>query len=448
MTDDVSAAPKKTRSSRPKVRTGCITCKARRVKCDETKPACVRCTTTGRRCDGYAPLKTSFPEYKALAPARARRFPTPYSNTINYPEQRDVVRSRDQYTSDNNGGTSMPQSLPNRVEDILPSLSHRTHQGVNFYFDYYRQEGSRRWFPMGHGTMLKWLLQQALDQPLVLEVILSASAYNYAIVKQTQGACDYLIRKSVQDAFLIRSRVIQSLQHIIMRPSELFSEPVALVLSQLLVTEALEANIKAVDAHVEGLKTVIRALGGLSALGEATLTSIYCCDPIRSLMKKSPPEFAICQRWEKAALKPSRYRVNEAHARFPALGSQFECSSWSKSIHPQLKTILQSFQDIISIYEVFLLVEAENKFAHVDHKFTLLSTHRLISLPFDHEISSLDDTIRLATLAYVFARIWNFQGKRCIEYLLQDLLQRIVETQLAQPQGSDAAQLFWESLFN
>ncbi|KAJ5697999.1 hypothetical protein N7462_000004 [Penicillium macrosclerotiorum] len=70
MSDDVSATPKKTRSSKPKVRTGCITCKARRVKCDETKPACVRCTTTGRRCDGYAPLKTSFPEYKALAPAR------------------------------------------------------------------------------------------------------------------------------------------------------------------------------------------------------------------------------------------------------------------------------------------------------------------------------------------------------------------------------------------
>jgi len=27
--------------------------RARRVKCDETKPACKRCTTTGRRCDGY-----------------------------------------------------------------------------------------------------------------------------------------------------------------------------------------------------------------------------------------------------------------------------------------------------------------------------------------------------------------------------------------------------------
>ncbi|KAK9770187.1 hypothetical protein SCAR479_13152 [Seiridium cardinale] len=27
--------------------------RVRKVKCDETKPACVRCTSTGRKCDGY-----------------------------------------------------------------------------------------------------------------------------------------------------------------------------------------------------------------------------------------------------------------------------------------------------------------------------------------------------------------------------------------------------------
>lgn len=36
-----------------KVRTGCVTCKIRKVKCDETKPYCLRCTKTGRKCDGY-----------------------------------------------------------------------------------------------------------------------------------------------------------------------------------------------------------------------------------------------------------------------------------------------------------------------------------------------------------------------------------------------------------
>ncbi|TVY80565.1 Beauvericin cluster-specific repressor BEA4 [Lachnellula suecica] len=36
-----------------KSRNGCITCKIRRVKCDEIKPCCKRCVSTGRKCDGY-----------------------------------------------------------------------------------------------------------------------------------------------------------------------------------------------------------------------------------------------------------------------------------------------------------------------------------------------------------------------------------------------------------
>ncbi|KAK9364324.1 transcriptional regulatory protein moc3 [Lipomyces kononenkoae] len=36
-----------------KVRTGCRTCKIRKVKCDESYPVCHRCSSTGRTCDGY-----------------------------------------------------------------------------------------------------------------------------------------------------------------------------------------------------------------------------------------------------------------------------------------------------------------------------------------------------------------------------------------------------------
>ncbi|TGO32158.1 hypothetical protein BHYA_0345g00020 [Botrytis hyacinthi] len=42
------------RRSGPKVKTGCGTCKTRRIKCDEAKPSCLRCSTTGRKCDGYS----------------------------------------------------------------------------------------------------------------------------------------------------------------------------------------------------------------------------------------------------------------------------------------------------------------------------------------------------------------------------------------------------------
>ncbi|KAH7140420.1 hypothetical protein B0J13DRAFT_477633 [Dactylonectria estremocensis] len=40
-------------SGRSRVRTGCRTCKVRRVKCDEARPACLKCTSTGRKCEGY-----------------------------------------------------------------------------------------------------------------------------------------------------------------------------------------------------------------------------------------------------------------------------------------------------------------------------------------------------------------------------------------------------------
>ncbi|EXJ96279.1 hypothetical protein A1O1_01405 [Capronia coronata CBS 617.96] len=45
--------PKRTRRAHTKARTGCLTCKIRRKKCDEEKPFCRRCTSTGRKCDGY-----------------------------------------------------------------------------------------------------------------------------------------------------------------------------------------------------------------------------------------------------------------------------------------------------------------------------------------------------------------------------------------------------------
>ncbi|KAI1069291.1 hypothetical protein LB507_008644 [Fusarium sp. FIESC RH6] len=57
------------RKGSKKVRTGCITCKIRKVKCDEAKPFCLRCIKTGRQCDGYRPSPNSSPEPLSLSPA-------------------------------------------------------------------------------------------------------------------------------------------------------------------------------------------------------------------------------------------------------------------------------------------------------------------------------------------------------------------------------------------
>ncbi|KAJ0165805.1 hypothetical protein CTA2_9946 [Colletotrichum tanaceti] len=53
-----------------KVKTGCITCKIRRVKCDEARPACNRCVSTGRKCDGYVTPPTGAYSWGQLLGAR------------------------------------------------------------------------------------------------------------------------------------------------------------------------------------------------------------------------------------------------------------------------------------------------------------------------------------------------------------------------------------------
>ncbi|KAL3961154.1 hypothetical protein ACCO45_006271 [Purpureocillium lilacinum] len=47
------AARKRSTQCRTKMKTGCATCRIRKVKCDEKKPCCQKCIDTGRTCDGY-----------------------------------------------------------------------------------------------------------------------------------------------------------------------------------------------------------------------------------------------------------------------------------------------------------------------------------------------------------------------------------------------------------
>ncbi|KAF2434882.1 hypothetical protein EJ08DRAFT_693371 [Tothia fuscella] len=58
MTQPVAKKEKRKRASRPKVKTGCRTCKIRHVKCNEQRPECLQCTSTGRKCDGYTEVVT------------------------------------------------------------------------------------------------------------------------------------------------------------------------------------------------------------------------------------------------------------------------------------------------------------------------------------------------------------------------------------------------------
>ncbi|KAF6831556.1 C6 finger domain-containing protein [Colletotrichum musicola] len=62
--------------SHRKSRHGCKDCKDRKIKCDETKPACVKCKTAGRSCS-YLTLRGNLP--KPLTPLQPSQASTPGS---------------------------------------------------------------------------------------------------------------------------------------------------------------------------------------------------------------------------------------------------------------------------------------------------------------------------------------------------------------------------------
>lgn len=75
--NDTSTKTRRGRASKPKTRTGCKTCKLRRVKCDETKPSCLRCLKFHGTCDGFGYSSVTIqPATKALLPKPVRARPT------------------------------------------------------------------------------------------------------------------------------------------------------------------------------------------------------------------------------------------------------------------------------------------------------------------------------------------------------------------------------------
>ena len=62
MTTTVTSGAKIGRIGHAKSKNGCIVCKIRRVKCDEIRPHCKRCTSTGRKCD-YKPSRPDDDSY-------------------------------------------------------------------------------------------------------------------------------------------------------------------------------------------------------------------------------------------------------------------------------------------------------------------------------------------------------------------------------------------------
>ncbi|KAL6414394.1 hypothetical protein AUP68_00913 [Ilyonectria robusta] len=74
--------------------TGCVTCRIRRVKCDEAKPNCQRCLNSKRQCDGYLPGDSTVTRRQLAEAVRQLGVIGPVSKALTqYPGQRSSSSS-------------------------------------------------------------------------------------------------------------------------------------------------------------------------------------------------------------------------------------------------------------------------------------------------------------------------------------------------------------------
>ncbi|KAJ9609578.1 hypothetical protein H2200_005905 [Cladophialophora chaetospira] len=86
----------RTKKWAPKTFNGCMTCKKRRIKCDEGKPSCQRCFKSNIRCGGYAPPKIRlFDPSSSLSLSTATPQALPPTAKAAFPADPEVPKAQD-----------------------------------------------------------------------------------------------------------------------------------------------------------------------------------------------------------------------------------------------------------------------------------------------------------------------------------------------------------------
>lgn len=154
------------RACTSKVRTGCITCKERRVKCDEVKPTCTRCARAGHECRGYNhnPLRSQ------------QRPPGPRSQPVT---RRLLPRHR----------PAQPAALAITVGRALAPIRLHGHDGL--YFDFFRSHAVTDL--SGYLPSPFWshtVLCHALSDPCSRHAILALAAASYPLAPPSVPSSD------------------------------------------------------------------------------------------------------------------------------------------------------------------------------------------------------------------------------------------------------------------
>ncbi|KAK6700540.1 hypothetical protein SNK05_013359 [Fusarium graminearum] len=169
------AARRWERQGKPKSRSGCGTCKIRRVKCDEAKPKCSRCTKGKFDCDGYI----DYTAEDSLGSDGA-------VSSMSSPETRGASTSTSPGTSTDTSTTSLSRPHDGYSTSRLHALDHN-----GLYYQQFQWHANQ-----SHGifyysnTFTSIVLHESLQDECMRNAILAIGAFLYAGFLLSQSSVD------------------------------------------------------------------------------------------------------------------------------------------------------------------------------------------------------------------------------------------------------------------
>ncbi|OAL51563.1 hypothetical protein IQ07DRAFT_384903 [Pyrenochaeta sp. DS3sAY3a] len=214
----ILANKKSTRSSTPRVKTGCKTCRKRHIKCDEAKPSCLKCAQAGWTCDGY---ETHGSMTEASANSKAKP-------TLNSPEPVLAISSY-----------AIPFRIPGSQSDRQ-------------IFHYFCVQGSYEVAgPIDSGFWTKTVLQECHQEPVVLKALISLGSLHLDYFTETSS--ESITRRDT--ALVSYGKALRALHKLVHKPHPGSLKATLVCCIIFFCFEATLGNSEAAMRHLEsGLK--------------------------------------------------------------------------------------------------------------------------------------------------------------------------------------------------
>ncbi|GIK04193.1 hypothetical protein Aspvir_008271 [Aspergillus viridinutans] len=286
-------------------RSGCLTCKRRRKRCDEAKPGCQNCARLGLSCEGYGsiwakPLDPGAQVFRQVEPPKRRKIsrsesasvcsdgssqgvPSPDLTSFTSISLNTSCSSMSKYNADETCWLEFGRRIADNESDTEKSVStaHNDKSGViiepfgyishltaleTLYLQYYVEKGSKLLANLENeeNPLRSLLVPRAHSSPVLMNALCALSAIHLAnrtsdsVYAQT-AAADYYI----QTMRGIRTALTE-------RPADKFPEDALLSVALLCKFEIVRGSVRQWTVHLNALGKLLLSRGGFDSLSQDT----------------------------------------------------------------------------------------------------------------------------------------------------------------------------------